>query len=164
MRILLVILLSAVYLSGCGAVQTLETVDDINAVPVLAEASEVGLNLTNEESATILDTADGKMYLFDEYSVTVQTLEGGDLQRTVRTVTGFKKEKIDLIKTYENGICTYRCAWSTAGEGEDQVCRTVILDDGIHHYAVTVTAEYDMAGALADVWNPLLESVTLNTG
>ena len=164
MKKLLFLLIGMLCLTGCGAVETWETIDDLNAVPVMAEPAIIGLSIPNEAEVTALELDDGKMYLFEDYSVILQTLEGGDIGRTVQTVTGFEKEKIDLIKTNINGIISYRCAWCAAGESEDQICRAIILDDGTHHYAVTVMAAYNMAGMLSDVWKPLLESVTLSTG
>ena len=158
-----VILLCGLCLTGCGAAQTMETISDDLAVSADAVAAQVELSLFTEE-ASVLEGEDGdKLYMYDGFAVSVQTLAGGDLDRSVQTVTGFSKEALTVMQTDRNGIPAYECAWSAVGEGEDQVCRAVILDDGTYHYAVTVMADYTRAGELSDTWQDILESVQIST-
>ncbi len=159
-----VILVCALMLSGCGVQDTFETLADDDAVSAMATAAKVELRLPEEAAAPSMENEDGsKLYLCDGYTVTVQTLDGGDLGRTVQQVSGFSKEELTVMQTKKNGLDSYEMAWCAAGEGEDQICRGVILDDGKYHYAVTVMANYSQAGALRQTWQSILDSVTLST-
>ena len=165
MKMLFVILICALCLSGCGVEETFETVGDLWAAPAMADAAQVKIKLPDSMEVSVMDNPDaGKLYICDDFSVIVQTLSGGDLARTVQSVTGYDKQKITIINTEKDDTQVYSCVWSAAGEGGDQICRAVILDDGVYHYAVTVMADYSLAASLEDVWNPLLDSVTLSIG
>ena len=149
-------------LSGCGAQQTFETVSDLYAVPVSAATYEVQLSLPEDALLQTMEAQDGsKLYLCDDYSVTVQTLPSGDLDRTLRAVTGFGKEELRYIRRDKEGYKSYHCAWSSVSGEEETVCRGVILDDGTNHYAVSVMAEYTKAGELDAQWQHILDSVAL---
>ena len=93
--------------------------------------------------------------------LTLQTFTGGDLDATMRQVTGFSKEQVTCLQTRDGEINQYSCVWSSAGEGGDHVGRAVILDDGSYHYTVTVMADFETAGELTDTWQDLLNSVSL---
>lgn len=164
MRVFLVLLICILCLTGCGAVQTFERIEDSAAVPVMAKASQLELTYADLEEALVFDNGNSKLYMCDGYSVILQTLEGGDLGRTVREVTGLDKEKLTLMKTDNNGIITYQCAWSAVGEGTDRICRAAILDDGAFHYAVTVMTNSGNMAAITKAWSPLLETLYLSTG
>lgn len=151
----------ALLLTGCGAQETFETVSDIYAVPASASGCKLELTLPEEAAQATMESGDGSLYLCDDYTVAVQTLDGGDLSRTLQHVTGFEKDDLTLMQTEHSGIKRYECAWTAAGEGVDQTCRTVILDNGIGHYAVTVMADYTQAGELAAVWQHILDSAKL---
>ena len=164
MKKLFVMLVVALVLSGCSAKETFETIGDLWATPVMANPAEIKLQLPEDVDASVLDDPNGnKLYICDDFSVMVQTLPGGDMAQTVQTVTGYDKQKITMVKTEKDDTKVYSCAWSTAGESGDQICRAVILDDGVYHYAVTVMADYTLATSLEDMWIPLLGSVTLST-
>ena len=157
-----VILVLGLLLCGCGTQETFEPVSDVYAVPVSAEQYELKVVVPEEAAVPAMEGTDGgKLYLCDGYTVTVQTLDGGDLNRTLRETTGFDKEALTVMQTAKAGIKRYECAWSAAGEGEDAVGRAVILDNGAQHYVVTVMANYTQAGQLQATWQHILDSVTL---
>lgn len=123
---------------------------------------EIQLQLPKEATAPVLQNQDGgKLYLCDGYTLMIQTLSAGDLDRTLREVTGFPKDQLTVMETEEMDIRRYNCVWSAAAEEGEQVARAMILDDGCYHYAVTVMADFASAGELAQTWNSLLGSVTL---
>ena len=157
-----VILLMICLLTGCGGGQELETVLDVYA-PQEETPMQVTLTLPVDTAVQTLSSSEGQLYLCDGYTVTVQTLPGGDLARTVADTTGYAIDRLTLIETEKDSITCYRLSWATAGEGGDQAARTLILDDGRFHYAVTVMASADKAGELADTWQTILGSVGLNT-
>ena len=98
------------------------------------------------------------MYLCDDYTITVQTFASGDLNKTLQTATGYGKDKLQIMRTHANNAKRYECVWTAAGEGETQVGRTCVLDDGSYHYVLTVMAAEKQAGALMQTWNALMES------
>ncbi len=156
-------LLCALLLGGCSAQQTLETISDDPALSVSANAAQVQLLLPEEAENTSMESTDGsKLYLCDGYSITVQTLDGGSLDKTLQAVSGYERERLTVMQTKQGDLDCYESAWSTAGEGGAQSCRTVILDDGSFHYAVTVMCDYTLAGELEQTWEEILGSVKLS--
>lgn len=156
------LLVLTLVLSGCGAQQTFETVSDVYDVPAMAQMQQVELSLPKDAAAASMENPDaGKLYLCDGYTLTVQTMEAGDLSRTLRQLTGYAKDQLTVIETQRGGITCYESVWSTAGEGGDHVGRAVILDDSHYHYAVTVMADCSAAGELTPVWQEILDSVKL---
>lgn len=159
-------------LSGCGIQETMETISDLYLQPVMADIQQVIVDVPKDASVEVLQSDDGgKLYLCDGYTVTVQTMEAGDLNKTLQEVTGYAKEDLTLMQTRQDGIKRYECIWTAAGESETQVGRARVLDDGNYHYVITVMAGESLAGELTQVWKELFNSfrlvsadVDLNTG
>ena len=163
MKKILLVILCLLCFSGCTAQETMETVTDELAISAGAVAAEVTISFENEDAALFSGADGSKLYLFDGYCVVVQTLEGGDIAKSVHAITGFAKENLTVMQTEKDGLTSYEYVWCTTGEREDQICRGMILDDGAYHYAVTVMADYTQAGAMQDTWETVLDSVMLNT-
>lgn len=149
-------------LAGCGVQETFETVSDVHALTASAAVYTIELSLPETAAQPAMESAEGgKLYLCDGYTVTVQTGQAGDLNRTLRDVTGFEEEELTLVQTTRGGFKCWQCAWTAVGEGADQICRTVILDDGNSHHAVTVMGDYTKAGDFAKEWQHILGSACL---
>lgn len=149
-------------LTGCGARETLETLTDDYIQPVSAAVWQMILDVPQDATVTVLQGEDtGKLYLCDGYTVSVQTMQSGDLQKALRTLTGYEKEELTLMQTLQDGIKRYECVWAAAGEGENQVGRACLLDDGNYIYAVTAMAGESKAGELTDVWQEMFDSFRL---
>lgn len=162
MKKLWILFFSVCLLTGCGAKETFETVDDLYALPASVTAKEISLSVPQDATVSVMENGEGgKLYLCDGYVLTVQTLPGGDLTGTLRQTTGFAKEELTLMETDHYGAKRYNCVWSTAGEGGDQVCRAAVIDDGDFHYVVTVMAPAETAGTLRTTWQELFNSVML---
>lgn len=152
-------------LCGCGQQEVLEQVEDVYQVM----ASQPGLlmvALPEEAAATVMGSGQASsIYFCDGYTLTVQTVPAGDMDRTVREVTGFSKNRVTMYQTETGAVDRYEAAWTSAGEGGDQVGRMVLLDDGTYHYVVTVMADADAVADLRLAWDTVLDSVSLeNTG
>lgn len=157
--ILLVIML---LLSGCAAQPAFETVSDLADVAAIAQQRELKVSLPKEATTpTLQSDTGGALYLCDGYTISVQTLQAGDLDATLRSLTGFSREQLTVMETLKHGVKRYDCVWTAAGEGGDQVARAVVLDDGSYHYAVTVMADFASAGELASTWKSILDSVSI---
>lgn len=156
------VLLMLIMLSGCGAQPVFEKVED-PWVEVDAIQKELVVKLPAEAAAPVLQSPEaGQLYLCDGYVLTLQTFSGGDLDATLRQITGFTRDQVTYMQTRDGEVDKYSCVWSSAGEGGDHVGRAVILDDGSYHYAVTVMADFASAGELSDTWQELLNSVALS--
>lgn len=157
-----ILLLVVLLLSGCRAQETFETVDDVYAEPAEIPAQQVILELPEDAAVPALESdTSGKLYLCDGYAVTVQTLEAGNLNGTIKEVTGFSRDTLDIISTSRAGVHRYECVWTAVGETGDQVGRAVILDDGNYHYAVCVMGDAGIAGDMSKTWNSILTSFSL---
>lgn len=164
MKKLWLVLCLCVLLSGCGAAPTYETIGNPFGEQVAAPMRRVELKLPQEASAPALSSNENdRIYFCGGYSLCVQTFTGGDMDATLRRLTGFGKDSLTLMQTQSDDIQRSSCVWSAAGEGGDHVGRALILDDGNYHYAVTVMAEFSKAGELTQQWQEIFDSVKLST-
>lgn len=164
MRKLWIIPLLAILLTGCGKEKMLETVSDVQDTPVVSIARRIQLHLPEELSAPALQGEEtGTLYLCDDYSVTVQTMEAGDLQRTIRNATGMQKNDLQIIQTRQGDTKRYQWVWTAAGEQGMQVGRACVLDDGAYHYVLTALADENKAGAVQPQWKEIFASFSLAT-
>lgn len=166
MKKILIVCLLVLLLTGCSSPKDFETVADNYTEPHQAEAWQILLKLPPEAAVTVFESGDtGKLYLCDGYTLTVQTMEAGDLNRTLKEVTGFSRDTLMVIGTMQDSLKRYDCAWTAAGEGGEQTCRAAILDDGNYHYVISVMADYSSAGALQEAWQGIFDSFSIiNTG
>lgn len=149
--------------SGCAGQEVFEQVEDDYAV--LAPAPEsILVELPPEAAVTAMGSdRDHAIYFCDGYTLTVQTLAGGDMGRSIEELTGFSPEQITLLQTGDGSVRRYTGTWTCAGEAGDQVGRFVLLDDGDYHYAVTVMAPAECIGELQLAWDSVLRSVNLGS-
>lgn len=157
MKKIMVIILCAAMLCGCSAAETFETVADEYVQSVMQP--QYSFSVSVEDGATVVTGAAGTIYLCDGYEVTVQVLSSGNLDATLQTLTGFKKDGLALIETSDSGMSRFECVWTAAGESGDIVGRAVIFDDGTHHYCVSVIGDAEDAQALLPAWNAIVDSV-----
>ena len=156
------ILLFVLLLSGCSAQQTFERVYDDLLLPVMAPVAQLQLQLPSSAAQPVLANDTGeRLYFCDGYTLAVQTLEAGDLDKSLQSLCGYGREELTLLETKAETHSRYDWAFTCAGEGGTQVGRGAILDDGNYHYCVTVMAQESLSGALQDTWNDLFESLSL---
>lgn len=162
MKKLWMLLAVVLLLSGCAVQETFETMGDLYDVPASVTVYEIQLQLPEAAAQFVMEDVDGgKFYQCDGYTVYVQTLAGGDLARTFRQVTGLEKDALTVMQTQQGSFKRYESAWSAAGEDSQLVCRTLILDDGHVHHAVTVMADHTLAGKLQDEWAHIFSTASL---
>ena len=162
MRKLLVILLLVLLLCGCSKETMLETVTDEMAEPVVAAMQRTQLYLPPELSAPALQNQEnGTLYLCDDYSVILQTLPSGDLSKTISTVTGLNKEKVQIQTTRQGNVKRHQFIWTASGEQGIEVGRTCVLDDGVYHYVLTALAPEEIAGQVQETWKEIFVSFCL---
>lgn len=172
MKKLWVIPLAALLLMGCGKKQTLETIADTQDVPASATVQQVLVDLPPELSTpTLQDESAGKLHLCDDYTVMVQTVESGDLKRTIRAATGMDMENLQIIQTKQGDAKRYQFVWTSNGENGIQVGRACVLDDGAYHYVLTAMADESKSGKVQPTWQEIFasfrvieETEQINTG
>ena len=142
----------------------LETVADVPVEPVVSAVQRIQVQLPPELSAPALQSQQtGTLYLCDDYSVTVQTVESGDLAKTIRNATGMDREKLQIQKTRQGDTKRYQFMWTANGENGIQVGRACILDDGVYHYVLTAQADEAVAGKVQSAWKEIFASFCLAT-
>ena len=163
MRKLVALLIGIVALSGCGIHETMETISDSVDIQVVAPVKQLKIDLPEGAGSPTFLAEDGaKLYECDGYTLCIQTLDSGDLNRSLKEITGFERDKLTVMERRTDGVKQYDCVWSAAGESGDHIARAVILDDGNYHYAVTVIAEFEQAGNMSEQWTKLLNSARIS--
>lgn len=147
-------------LSGCAAGEPGETVADVWAEQP-AEPREILVQLPEEAAAPAAENASGRFYICSDYEIEINTLEGGDLDATVRAISGCSREDLTVMASQPGGLKRYDFVWTAAGETGDRLGRAVILDDGTWHYTMTVLRDAEPVQSSQIVWRTVFESFTL---
>ena len=163
MRKLSIVVLLVLMLCGCQKTENFETVTDqvINAEQ--GPKMQIMVELPDEAALEVMESSqDCSVYICDDYSLTVSTVEGGDLRKTVLEATGFYPEQLDGITTQHGEFTKYVCVWAAAGESGQQIGRCAVIDDGSYHYVLTALADADKAGILTrEGWQTVFRSFRL---
>lgn len=164
MKKCLIVIMLALLLTGCAEPKTFETMSDVYYQPEISTASQISLSLPEDAAVSVMkNPLTGSIYLCDGYTVTLHTVSAGDLDATLRDATGFSRENLLVMERNDGENRRYECVWAAAGEGEDQVGRAVVLDDGSYHYVLTVMADAHRAGGLTETWQQIMDSFSVNT-
>lgn len=159
-----ILLMLVLLLCGCSAEQTFERVYDDLLLPVMAPMAELQLQLPVNAAQPVLANDTGeRLYFCDGYTLAVQTVEAGDLNKTLRSLCGYGREDLTVLETKAGSHSRYDWAFTCAGEGGTQVGRAAILDDGNYHYCVTVMAQEALSGSLEASWNDIFASLRLKS-
>ena len=148
----------AMLLCGCGGAQTFETVADELVMNASAQPREILLTLPEETLLPAMETEQGTLYLCDGYDVAVQTMEGGNLDATVRQVSGFGKEDLTIMQTKAGEYTCYEFVWTAATDLGQQVGRAMILEDADYHYVLSAVAPEKHAEEYHEIWNGIFDS------
>ena len=146
-------------LAGCASEETLETVSDEHLLPVMAQPGQVRVDLPEDAVAPVLEQEGEQLYLCDGYDILIEVRPAGDLQETVRKLSGHSRESLDVIQTQWDHVGRYEFVWACAGEEGDRLGRAVILDDGAYHYCMSVLR--DAGGTEQILWDQVFSSFSL---
>ena len=102
--------------AGCGGQETFETVADEFQAAQPAVARQVNLILPEEAAVPASEGETGTLYLCDGYEILLQTLPAGNLDATLRDLTGYGRQDLELIATEPDGVKRYDLVWSCLGE------------------------------------------------
>ena len=93
----ILILVVLLMLSGCAAEETMETVSDVLDAPVMAQMREISLVLPEEAASPTVESDSERVYLCEDYEITVQILDGGNLDQTVKTLSGYERDVLTVF-------------------------------------------------------------------
>ena len=153
----------AAMLTGCGAEETFETVMDEPVVAAMASPGKIYVQLPPGTAAPALETENQQIYVGDTYEIAVETLEGGDLDATLRSLCGYPRDELTMLETQWGNVTRYEFVWAAAGEEGDRLGRAVVLDDGAYHYCLSLVRDAAVSSDTA-AWNDLFGSFSLRTG
>lgn len=156
------ILLVAFLLGGCAAEETFETISDELVQSVMAQPREISVRLPDDALAPVLGSSGQQVYLSENYEIILETMDSGDLNATVRTVSGYDKEKLTILETQQQDVTRYEFVWVSAGEEGERLGRGVILDDGNYHYCLSVLRDAADTEKSQIVWSDVFSSFILN--
>ena len=148
----------AVLLCGCKAEETLETVSDEWMVPAMAQPREISVRLPENTVLPVMEQDGRRLYMGQDYEIMVETLASGDLNDTIRTISGFEKDQLTVLQTQQADADRYDFVWTTAGERGERLGRAVILDDGNYHYCMSVLRDTEEGTV---VWQDVFSSFAL---
>ena len=162
MRMIGLVVILCLLMTGCAAAPVFEEVADVFDRNQLLEPRATRVSLPEEAAVQTVSGDNGTLYLCDGYEVTRQVLKGGNLDGTLRELTGYSEERLTVLATDMSEAKRYSCVWTSAGESGDAVGRAVILDDGCYHYCLTVMAPAETAGRMQVIWNQILSSYSFS--
>lgn len=163
MKCFLSVLMMALLLSGCKAEETMETIADEWAVPVMAQPKEISVSLPGEAAMPAVESDSGRIYVCEDYEIVIQTYPSGDLNATIQELSGYSRDDLTIVETVQDGIDRYDFVWASAGEGGDQLGRAVILDDGDYHYTMAVTRPSNTTETSQITWSQVFSSFALGS-
>lgn len=154
-------LLISLLFCGCDAQETFETIADQPVSGTEPMAAQVVVMLPAEAAVPASESESGQLYLCDGYDILLQTLPGGNLDATLRSVTGYGCDELNLIQTGINGVKRYDLVWSCMGESGDRVGRAAVLDDGYYHYVLCVLSDAGRTREFEEEFAQLFEHYSL---
>jgi len=156
-----VLLLMILLLTGCGAEEVFETISDDLVQSVMAQPRLICVQLPGETALPVIENDSGRVYVCNDYEIVLQTLESGDLEKTLQILSGLSKENLTVMETVSDGVSRYEFVWASAGETGDQTGRGAILDDGNYHYCLSVLQNADSTEKSQINWDQVFSSFCL---
>lgn len=161
MKVMMILLMTLLILTGCSQAQMYETITDEPVAAVSAQPREIRFDLAQEPVLPAMESDGGQLYLCGDFDVMIQTLDSGDLNDTVFRVSGFTPEELTLIQTASGDVDKYEFVWTSVTEEGHVIGRATILDDGNYHYALSTTVDAELIEEYQEIWNGIFESFEL---
>lgn len=155
----LLLILMTIMLCGCSTQETFETISDEPVQVVMAQPREISVRLPDNALAPVLESDSEQVYMSEDYEIIIETLASGDLNATVRSICGYEKEDLTIMETQWDDVTRYEFVWTAAGEQGERLGRAVVLDDGNHHYCMSVLRDAQEISQV--VWRDVFASFSL---
>ncbi len=162
MRRYCLVILAALLLSGCsGTEEVFETVADEIVSPVMAQPRQISVQLPEDAAVPALESDTQKIYVSQDYEISIETLSSGDLTATVQKLSGYGADQLTILETQWEDAVRYEFVWVSTGERGDRLGRGVILDDGEYHYCMSLLRDAASAETSQINWGEVFRSFTL---
>lgn len=149
-------------LCGCTA-DTFETLGPIAyESPQQPTMGTVQIDLPESAVAAAFADETETVYECDGYTLMVQTWSSGDVEGSIKALSGFSSEHLTLIESATQTGKRYEWVWTAAGEQGDVVCRAALLDDGNYHYCLCAIAPAKTVGAVQAEWTQVFHSFRIS--
>ena len=158
MKKILCFLFAALLLGGCAAEDTLETISDEWLEPALAQQRSIQVELPGEAALPAMESDAGRIYLCQDYEICLQTFRSGDLNATIRSLSGMDRDRLTILETEQEDMTRYEFVWAAAGEMGDRIGRAAILDDGNYHYCLSLLREEGVTESSQISWDQIFSS------
>lgn len=155
------VFLTGFLLTGCGARDTFETVSDELIAPVMSAPRQVHIDLPEEAQAAAFPSDTGTLFICDDYEIAIETLASGDLDGTLKTMTGQGQENLSVMTTKQGECTRYDFVWAGVNDDGDYTGRGTILDDGVYHYCLSLVRALDKMNNSQVVWRQVFSSFTV---
>lgn len=159
MKTYCLLLILSLFLCGCKAEETFETVSDEIVSPVMSQPRQIAVRLPDDAVSPVLESEARQIYMSEEYEITIETLSSGDLNATVQSLTGYEIEQLTVMETGNEDVKRYDFVWVSTGDLGECLGQAVILDDGEYHYCMSVLR--DAGKRTQIVWSDVFSSFTL---
>ena len=161
MKKVVALLLLTALLAGCKAEETFEVVEDEIPPEPVVSPQQFFVSLPEDAAVPTFQDESGELYVCQDYTVSKQILDSGDLEKTVQTVSGHSQAELQVIKTVHAQYDRYDFVWAAAAEEGMQVGRACILDDGNYHYVLSVQSAEEANGQLQKTIQDVFSSCKL---
>lgn len=158
MKIWIVVLVLVLTLAGCAEKEVFETVADEQIVPVMAQPGSITVKLPEEAALPVSESDSGRLYICQDYEIALQTLASGDLDASLRSVSGYGKDDLTILETLRSDMPCYEFTWTCAGESGDRIGQGILMDDGNYHYVMTALWDAEKTESMQLSWSEVFSS------
>ncbi len=148
-------------MTGCAVRDTFETVSDELITPVMATPRQVHIDLPDEARAASFPSDNGTLFICDDYEIAIETLSSGDLDGTLKIMTGQGQENLSVMTTKQGEVKRYDFVWAGVNDDGDYSGRGTILDDGVYHYCLSLVRPLEKMNNSQVVWRQVFNSFTV---
>lgn len=162
MKKVLCLILSAFLLTGCATQTAMETVADELDVPVMANPRQVIIDLPQEAGIAAMESENGRLFLCDDYTVSIETMASGDLDATLKSLTGRGEDALTLVETQQGNCKRYDFVWAGTDDDGEFTGRGSIIDDGVYHYCLSLVRPLEKVNSSQVVWRQVFNSFSVS--
>jgi hypothetical protein len=106
----------------------------------------------------VLEQEGRQLYMGPNYEIMLETMAAGNVQATIRNLSGYEQEQLTILETDQGEWNRYEFVWTAVGEQGHRLGRAVILDDGDYHYCMSVLRDAEES---LIVWQDVFQSFSL---
>ena len=151
-------------MAGCGAEPVYETIGNVwDNEQTVHSPSVIEFALPEDAQMEVLGNTDtGAVYQIGQWTLWTQVLEGGDVPRSMETLSGLKKDRLQIISHPLGSYSCYEAVWSAAEEEGETLVRTAVIPYGPYHYCLSLKAPAEQGEQAGGLFSGILENVYLN--